>query len=257
MTPTIRGNRGPIRTSSNTSYDPKSGLTVRQEYESAGDGLGGLANRFLQRGIPFEWHRNERKSKLSVTSQSPIGGLPEITADSWQLVANELQKGVREHPRVLGLPESGPGSLTNVEAKVKAHQNGEPTGTALTDDSLLLFNLLIHDVTHYALGQYVLRHGTNVSDAYDANVADFGVEAIYTTSQLISEISNTGYWTKPCPGRLVNKISNMSVQIPSNSDVMWGWRKLPSQETSAANNRIDISTEYWLGAWSRFLYNPL
>jgi hypothetical protein len=52
---------------------------------------------------------------------------------------------------------------------------------------------------------------------------------------------------------LQNKINSIAAP-PVVDDLLWGWRKLPSTETTAANNRVDISTEYWLAAWSKLLY---
>jgi len=256
MKPRINGTLQPVRTSLRSNYDPTKGITVTQEFESAGDGLGGLANEFFRNRIQYEHHINPRKSKLLATASGAEAGFPELTLDRWELLANENQKDIKEHPAVIAIANGDPSLADVLQAVSDYNENiGGTDPHWFTDDDTasLLFRLLIHGVTSYALGQYVLRHTTNVSNAYDANVADLGVESVYSTSALISEISDSGFWLFPCPGRLIAKIERIEVQ-DRNADLNWGWRKLPSTETTAANNRIDITTEYWLAGWSKLVY---
>jgi len=258
--PIINGSREPIRTSIRYSYDPQKGMVTRHEYESAGDGLSGIANQCLQDGIQFEHTANGRRSKLSFESSGNAGEGGDVNADNWQLLCNENSKSIFEHPRVLALVQTdrnNPNSVSSVKDQVKRHDANEPLKTPLqTGDALLLYNMLIRGVSSYQVGGYVLKHTTNVAGNYAANIADIGVEKVYSTPALIREISNVTLWTKPCPARLIYKIQNLDVQIPTNEDLIWGWRKLPAQETMAANNRIDISTEYWLGGCTRLVFEP-
>jgi hypothetical protein len=117
---------------------------------------------------------------------------------------------------------------------------------------------MIHGVTSFPRGQYVLRHTTNISNQYEfALPADDNVEFVYSTAQLLSEVTNSLYWGFPLPPRLETKILSIEIQQASSDDITWGWRKLPSQETTAGGNRIDVSQEYWLGGHSSLIYLPL
>lgn len=255
----INGSLEPIRTQRRSEFDPQKGITVTEEYESGGDNLNGLAQQCLNQKIQYSHTPSPLKSKLIFSSSGPVSGFAEVPVDTWQLLANEVQRDIKEHPNVLAMESAVPGSLAEVLQAVEEYNAGGTVDSAWFTDSdtaALLFRQLIHGVTSYALGQYVLRHTTNVSNAYNSNVADLGVEFIYTTAQLISEITDPGFWLFPCPGRLEAKINAMEVQV-DHADFTWGWRKLPSTETTAAGNRIDISTEYWLAGWSRLLYSPL
>ncbi len=103
--------------------------------------------------------------------------------------------------------------------------------------------------TDYQRQQYVLRHTTNVSNRWQTNVSDFNVDYIYSTGSLLSECQNTGLWILPLPARLAFKIGQ--IPVPQFRDnYFWGWKKGASTETTAANNRIDISTEFVLEQWS-------
>jgi hypothetical protein len=50
------------------------------------------------------------------------------------------------------------------------------------------------------------------------------------------------------PGRMVYKLQNL-VAPTAKTDYIWGWRKLPSTETTTSGNRVEITTEYWLEQW--------
>jgi hypothetical protein len=259
MRPIINGSLQPIRTSLRATFDPSKGITVTQDYESAGDNLGGLAQQCLASKMQYDHTPNQRRSKLVFSATGPAAGFGEVAIDTWQLLANEQQKDIKEHPQVLLMERTVPYSLAAVLEAVEDYndfQTIDATWFTDTDIAGRLFRMLIHGVTSYNVGQYVLRHTTNVSNVYDTNVADQNVERIYTTGELVTEICNTGYWLFPCPGRLRRKIEDMEVQT-SDADLLWGWRKLPSTETTAAGNRIDISTEYWLAGWSTLLYSGL
>lgn len=254
-TPISNGTREPILKRRSSSYDPKTGLVETHEYEGSGDSLNGLAAECIANKTPFTMTSSGRVSTISFSSPSNIGGGPELTPDGWQLLANELSVPISTHPKILALPETGPNSWSNAKTQADLHENGKTVKlTGMSGDSLFLYNELIRGTTHYPRGQYVLKHTTNVSNAYSANIADSRVEFVYTTAELVEEISDITLWTDPCPGRLILKIEAMEVQVPDSKFSVWGWRKLPSQETAAANNRIDISTEYWLGPHSRLLH---
>ena len=119
-----------------------------------------------------------------------------------------------------------------------------------------LAELLLAGTTHYAFGQWVLRHTTNVSNAFAANIADLNVERCYTTFQLLTEVQNPSLWTFPMPARMAYKLNAIAAPA-SQADYQWGWRKLASPETTSANNRLEITTEYWLAQWHMFLYPPV
>lgn len=264
MKPIINGNIGPILVSKRLSYSPSRGISETTEYESAGDNLGGIATECIESGVQYEMLQNGRRSRLSFTKEPVVGGdaATEITTDRWELLANEVSFNIRSHPRVRAMAATGPESVASAEGYYQTYLEDKTTPpadhaiwTATTSEGYL-FRLLVNGASAYYSGQYVLRHTTNVSNAYDTNVADLGVEFIYTTAQLISEISSSQYWLQPCPGRLRAKIERIENQGSGAAGFMWGWRKLPSTETTAANNRIDISTEYQLGDWSTFLYSP-
>ena len=262
--PRINGSISPVFMGSSTSYDPQKGIVISEEWRCAGDGLDGKANECRVNNIPFELSRNGRISVLKLEHS----GKNFINADSWQLLCNENQNDLSRHKNVIALAQGATSAdYTDVNSRVyirqlaKDYLAGEDEGAVIpaedlptAPNALLLYNMLKNKVSTYSVGGYVLRHTTNVGSDYAANVADSYVEYVYSTAKLVAEITNEDSWDRPCPDRLVYKINNIERQIESSVDLLWGWRKLPSQEVSTANNRIDITTEYWLAGWNRLVY---
>ncbi len=256
----INGYVLPIARPQHYEFDPTRGLTTVQEWESAGQNLDGRANQFIREGKGFSYNRNAVRSRLVMTASNAQLNFPEVATDTWQILANEASKDVRELPAVADLPEGLYSEIVNQVTTFKAGESTtdqfEPVGdydSGSLDVASTVFDLMIKGQDHFAFSQYVVKHTTSVSNAASGNVSDNNVECIYTTGQLLGEVSSSSSWRYPMPGRLQTKISNIGV--PSfKGGYVWGWRKLPSTETTGANFRIEISTEYWLDQWSTFYY---
>jgi hypothetical protein len=249
--PIITGTLAPVKQPTEYTFDPVKGYSFVERWESAGDNLRGVAAQYASLRIPYNFIPSGHKSVIIATSSQPEGGQTEVTTDTWQILANEIQKSLREHPTFSQLEVTNPGEVGAMYAA--AANNDRPPNGSVSVTAVALYDLLIRGVTHYALGQYVLRHSTNVSNGYGVNVADVNIEHVYTPVQLLLETQNATFWINPLPGRLAYKISNLSSPV-AKTGYLWGWRKLPSTETTGANNRVDITTEYWLEQWPTVLY---
>lgn len=257
-TPKINGTLLPVPQAPVISYDPTRGQIVRLATESAGDHLQALALAYQALRISYDLTISSAKSSIIATASGPQLGFVDVSCDNWQILGNEIQRDVKMEPGFVAMENAYPGTIGYVVRDVDLYNQGLPPGTPAPDPGTLpasaaLFQLLIHGHTHKAYSQYVLRHSTNVSNAYAANIADVNIEFIYTPGQLIVEASNATLWNFPLPGRLQFKIQNIAAPT-AVPNYLWGWRKLASTETTTANNRIEISTEYWLEQWSTLLY---
>jgi len=259
--PIINGTLGPILQPLEISYDPTRGALVQLSWESAGEGLSGVANNLLQARIAYQFTPNPRRSRVVASASGPQAGYPEVIVDNWQILANELQKDLRQHPDVLAMEAAYPGTIGYVMRDADLYNQGLPAGTPAPDPganptAAYLFALLKAGSTHYAYAQYVLKHTTNVSNVYQSNVADVNVDKIYTMDQLIKEVSNANAWIFPLPGRLIYKLQQIAAPA-ARTGYLWGWRKLGTTEITSATNRVDLSTEYWLEQWGSPLpYKP-
>lgn len=99
--------------------------------------------------------------------------------------------------------------------------------------------------------QYTLRHTTNASNRGYYNVADSNVNAIYTQAQFFSEISNSGLWIFPAPTEIIGALNSIFTGLgTAPTNYLKGALKGGSSRVTAANNRVNIVTEYKLFNWS-------
>lgn len=257
----VNGTLLPVPQAPEVSFDPQRGQVISQRWQSAGDGLAAVAVGYASARIQYNWTKSRHRSVLVANASSSQLGLPEVICDTWQILANEIQKDIKEFPAFQTMEASYPGTIGYVVRDVELYNQGSDPGTPAPAAGAMpysgyLFDLLIHGATHFALGQYVLRHSTNASNLYSANIADINIERCYTTSQLLAEVQNGALWSFPMPGRMAFKLQNIAAPA-AQANYQWGWRKLPSPETSTSNNRIEITTEYWLEQWHALLYPPV
>ena len=260
-TPRINGSLAAFAHAPDVSFDPIRGQIISQRFVSAGDGLGATASALAAARIQYNWTKSKTRSVLVSSASGSQVGFPDLACDTWQILANEIQKDLKEFPGFQAMEAAYPGTIGYVVRDVALYNTGAAPGMPAPNAGALpqsgyLFELLRAGATHYALGQYVLRHTTNVSNAYAANIADANIERCYTTAQLLAEVQDAGLWTFPMPGRMAFKLQNI-VAPPAQAHYQWGWRKLPGPETSGATNRIEITTEYWLEQWHIYLYPPV
>lgn len=249
--PIINGTLSPIRQPYEIDFDPVRGLVVNESFEGAGDGLGGLANTYLNRNVAFRWKRGATRSSIVATYSGGQNGLPDNSQANWQLLANEIQKSIYEHPIALAVEDAFPGTLDIVRRDFDLLSQGEPVGSpapnaGAVDNYNTLISLLRRGTTHFALGQYVLKRTYSVSNYYVGDLPGEGyVECLITTAELLSGL--------PIPPVISRSISSIPTPY-SHAGYLWSWRQLPTTIVTNAQNRADVSTEWWFEEWSTDLY---
>jgi hypothetical protein len=256
----IKGSNFPQPQSFKYKFDPQRGYIGEYVYEGASQtAMLALQQDFVRASIECELEYIHDKAILTVsdsTNANPI--------DSWQMPVDEASRDGFSHPNVTTVATDAQIALLRAQLEIPANAtvafNSDPTlipliGTAVQN----IYDLAFRGSPEYRKGYYVLRHATNVANTWQTNIADFGVDQIYSTAALLSEVSNNGLWVFPCPGRLQYKIANIPVEVPGSQDAFaeqyfWGWLKSISQEETEANNRIAIVTTYTLALWSTAYY---
>src|ERR1043166_8989507 len=122
----IRGARAPVLQSIRRRWDPSRGVVVTEEYASAGDYLGGLRRDAERDFRDTEITPSPVKSRLVISSSGAAAGYGEDTTDTWQLIANQISRDVKDHPTMLAFPQSGNGSLAQTLEFVKDFKEGTP-----------------------------------------------------------------------------------------------------------------------------------
>lgn len=254
--------------------DPSRGETVISDYRGANQSaVIGNANIYGAAGIAYDLTLAGGLADLNAndaTANNPI--------DNWEIVGNAERRDLFQNPLWAN-------DLTDDQlAAVRFYLNSDTSpanafldtsGTPVKDsngNTVANLHSLIGTVVQRAYARYqmgndefehdaygagsVLRHTTNVPARWGVNVADFNVGFIYSTAQLITELSNPGLWIYPIPNRLIYKINH--IPVPTLREyTRWGWKKSPSTEDTSASNRVNIQQHYVLGLWNTDDYQAL
>lgn len=247
-------------------FDPTRGPIVRQIFDGASQAIMySLYLDYVRQGIACRLsYELSGRASLEI-----IDSTQEWVLDSWEFDGDSENVAWLLNPKQFG-------SWTNVTAAAKAVakindylESNTDRDTAFKDAALSPFvntttwlqypfaqmGATSYDNAGEGIG-YVLKHSTNVSNQYTVNIADFNVGEIYTPAQLLSEVSDSGLWINPLSLRGQYKIATLPTP-PFRQNWLVGWMKGRSTETTAANNRVDIVTNYRYGQWSLALYNPV
>ncbi len=240
-------------------FDPQTGITVKNAFNGAGQAeMQALFLDMIRAGIASEITYENDKASLETSDSTE-----QTTLDTWQILGNVESVDGLSHPTLLDLLNDA--SIARLRKALSENLPPSEIGFSsggFSDSEKAIINrfytLQQRGSTDYRRAEYVLRHTTNAPNGYSVNIADIGVNMIYSPAKLLSEIQNSSLWTLPCPPRLAFKIANIPAIVPPDPsegvNYFWGWLKSPSTETTAANNRIDISTEYTLELWSTDYY---
>src|ERR1035438_2480829 len=109
--PKINGTLLPVYKTPDVSYDPSRGQIISQRWESAGDGLAGVASAMAASRIQYNWTKSKTRSVLVSNASSSQIGFAELACDTWQILANEMQFDLREHPDIQAMEAAYPGTI--------------------------------------------------------------------------------------------------------------------------------------------------
>lgn len=255
-----RGDLQPFLQSETWDYSPTTGYLYHAEYKGASQDLMlSLQQDYVRGKIPCRL-TNHQGGACTIEVEDPT---QQFTLDTWQTVGNEENISLLSHPLIVAMDLNQHDQIKLARAFQDQDQEWDDVFSQMdeidpTVDATLsvFYSQQLRGSTEFRRAQYVLRHTTNAPNVSADNVADVGVNQIYTMAQFLSEIQDTGLWTVPCPPNLVYAFGAIPVP-PPQENYLWGWLKSSPTRTLAANNRIDISTDYTLYQWSMASYGLL
>jgi hypothetical protein len=253
-------------------FDPLRGYVYEYEWAGANQTLMlPVFQDIINAGMAGTCTFTDDKAVLHVTDSTS-----EYTIDSWEIHANQEIRDLFSHPAIVQAVNNvvgGQQPSTDVFTALRNAIQNENTIAQLQSNATLTAVLadptaspLIYDfynayrqgTTGYRRQQYVLKHKTNVSNRWQVNVADIGIDQIYTPAQLFTEVTNPASWIFPLPGRLQFKLAAIPVPVESSFQsaygYLWGWLKSGSTEITEALNRVNIETDYSLDLWDTNIY---
>jgi len=258
MAQNYRGTLQPLLQGVTDSSSPTNGFVRQLEYRGMSENHArALFNQYIGNGMEAELQVRFGICTLIATDTSGA-----VTIDTWEVGVNELLVPSLKNPRnlfevsandllLLAYMNKNGGDLVSTAEALQAE-----TGAALPAFSGSAWAQRLRDRLRegsdsYFHQQYVLRHTTNVSNRWGVNVADFGVNMIYSTADLLSETQNGSSWIYPLPGRLAYKLNLISSNHPAPPAFYFnGWLKSASSESTSGNNRVNIVTDYKFFTWS-------
>ena len=272
----FRGDTSPQLQWQKREFDPQRGYVYYYDLK----GLSQAAMILTQNQFSAQGIESSLTLEHDIAMLSAVDSTQTFTIDSWQVVSQDESFDGLSHPNLLTALN---GSL-DVIAAMREHldindsllvfendpayvkwSSNNPGASAISAVSQF-YLLQQRGSTEYRNPQYVLKHTTNAPANWQGNpgqtqgnVADVGVNTIYTPAQAFSEVTNPALWILPLPVRLQTKLGFVPVQVPQPADpvqYLWGFLKSPSTESTSANNRVEIITEYTLALWSTILYTP-
>jgi hypothetical protein len=258
----IRGSLEPFVQNEAFRFNPTTGYLHLLDYKGLSyDQMLAVQQDYVRAGIACEISISKGVSTMTVEDATQ-----QYVIDSWQVVGNEEKIDGFSHPtilEILGSIDSDYDNYASLRNALESNQkpsdlyNDLVNGGFSDDDAqtvVAFYSLQQRGSTDYRRGQYVLKHTTNVPNRWGVNISDFGVDQIYSPAQLLTEVRDTRLWILPLPPRLVYKLGVIPPLGPQDG-YEWGWLKGASTETTAANNRVDITTEYMAELWSLYYYD--
>lgn len=184
---------------------------------------------------------------IVTTPDNPADASNTVISTTYELLGNANQKDIWEHPKALALTEA---QRTAVKTAVRAESSASLTTGS---DSLYLCDLILqgNGSRAFQVSQYVYRVTHVVSGRYATQVAFSNVQKIYTTDQMLAELSP--------PATILFSAETIVAQHTSTvpTGYLYGWLKQTPTVNQIAGNKFTITNEWWLEEWSTWIYETI
>lgn len=248
-------------------WSPTTGWTFDQDFRGLSyANMQALANVYSGAGIEYELTLQDGKASMRT-----IDTTGNITIDTWEVKASQVTKTIFENPIILAnvtandLAVLGYAAATDAKdlPTALANVNASDPGTTYTMPNMsnaytdwLWRQVFLNSVESYFADQYSLTHTTSASNRGYYNVADVDVNCIYTQAQFYSEIMNASSWIFPAPPEIIGALNTVFSHLPPPvAPFVQGALKGGATRVTAANNRVNVTTEYLIENWSNYLYS--
>lgn len=171
------------------------------------------------------------------TPDYETGEAAEIST-TYELLGNDLQKDIWEHPSVAGLDNH---TVREIRKKLAdSSYDYTPSGVGLS-----IYNHLLRNQNFFIVSQYVLRVTQLVGSRRVLSIGFANAGKIFTS--LDGELG--------LPSALGFTVADIMANPPeARAGEAFGWLKKTPTLTQRSDGKFVISIEYWLESWSTFLY---
>lgn len=272
----IKGDASPQLQRQTLRYDPQRGYTHTLEYQGIAtptqNSLLDLYNDNIRNGVECSITYEKDKVILNVNDSTGANSI-----DTWQIVGSELTKDGLTHPYLTQF--LSPQQVMAVRAGITSLPSAQTSDDAsnIIKDVLALPNIKIitdaqkalltrfiglqgRGATEYRVANYVLRHTTNVPNNYQTTFPFGNADRLFSTVDMIADCTNSTLYVNQLPPVMAATLATIDLTnqtafpIPASLNYAWAWLKGATTQTSAANNRVDIASEYTYECWSTDYY---
>lgn len=271
MPPVIKGDPSAQLKGIHYRYDKQRGWVVDYEYEGPATAIDSLiATATDAEQIESKQDGATRECIITYATSTPVDGNgDEQVFDTWELLGNDVEKSVFQHPNTLVLDESLMAFVRNSLKRAEEDDTGTFTFVS-SNNATMLFRHALNGYDGFLLSQYVLRRTSTVPSTSNVRASFTNTFKIHTTAQLKTQ--------ENIPANILFSLDQIDAHLPTaplsswkypsdftppiggsakttDTPVMkWGWLKRTPTIMQAAGNKFSLTYEYWHAAWSTWIY---
>lgn len=235
----LLGHPGLVAQAERREYSPAGGWTTVRTYHGPIDAVQGIIPNLVNQGLRFsEFPVQDGIRGVEIRfSDAQDGAAPPTNPDdeqttTWELVGNDLNKDLFDHPNYTALSEANKKTLKDYRDGAKKIDDADVS--ALTGNAEKFRDLITKGVEGFTVSQYILRKTGVVALNWSGTFGITNVGDYYATTTDLSDTENvpatlkfslpTGQWLKRTP------------TIRQNRDGRW----VSSQEWWHADDWSDV-----------------
>lgn len=184
-------------------------------------------------------------------STDPAGNISSQLSNSFELLGNNNQFDILEHPKALDLPRATVENVIRLVSKTELTDDEEAEAEALAGDAGELYDYLKRrsGSGSFEDAQFVFRATIIASRRSTVNIAFANDNRLYTFAQLKNEANPpTGYIFS------LDAIEASCAPAIVMDGHAWRWKKGTPSVTSAPGNRVAIQIDWTLAVWNTWVY---
>ena len=259
-TPIYTGNTYPAQQRYVEKWSPVTGYHRSFELEGhSAEHARAVMSQYINSGYEVTLTLLPDVAQLEIQEVSGAGdpnGTP--TLDVWQIAQSDENKSNLENPNNVSALLDQHDKRKLRQALSSQESNWDTVYSRLHDtanEAALerLYTRMLNGATQYVMSRYILKHTTN-APIYHAgiNISDINVDRIYTFDQVLDETQSGSYWLLPLPPAFATTLGHVNTYLTpyDASYYQRGALKRGANRVTNANQRQDITTEYWFGQWN-------
>lgn len=242
---TILGKTGLTEIGRKRHFDPSRGPVDTIIYEGTHEDVQAAEASIAGANLIYECDYTLGTPKARFTISTPdfvdnTGG-DGLISTVYEMPTSPANRSGYEHPKSLGISAA---NLRTIKDSLK--RNAAPSG--LTGNASTLYSHMLNGQESFMSFNAVFRVVHTITRIATVNVSFTDVGRVYSNAALINETGASGVYN----AAIINAFANYPFSAPSGFTL--GWLKAAPSFATVAGNRVAVSIEWYLEAWSNYYY---